>query len=38
MIKANETPSDYEMLDIRPINTLISEINATALLKSSADQ
>ena len=38
MIKANETPSDCGMLDIRPINTRISGMNATASFESPADQ
>ena len=38
MIKVNETSSDYGVLNIRPINTLISKINATASLRSPIDQ
>ena len=37
MIKINETSSDCEMLDIRLINTRISEINITALFEFEVD-
>ena len=38
MIKVNKTSSNYRVLNIRPINTLISGINVIALLRPSVDQ